>query len=323
MKRLFACVLLAVSACATPAALPEAPIPYRPGVAITASPVPLNPQDPAQTRIGDFAYAGGLVLTSAETSRLHGLSELRILAGDQLVAVSDEGDLLEAHLRRDKAGRLTGLDGARLSVLADLEGRPLSGKEEADAEGLAVLASGDRLVSFERRHRVWRYPAAGGPAQEAPFPAVEFPDNAGMEALAPYPSSGPDAYLVGAEESGQTWICRVVGGCVSWEAVPLPRGFGLVSAAALPDGAIAYLLRAWDPLQGPRVSIVVRKDRREIARLDLARPYTVDNFEGLEAVAGPDGSIRFYLISDDNFAAVQRTLLLAFDWKPAPQGPAR
>jgi hypothetical protein len=27
--------------------------------------------------------------------------------------------------------------------------------------------------------------------------------------------------------------------------------------------------------------------------------------------------IRFYLISDDNGSATQRTLLLAFDWRPA------
>jgi hypothetical protein len=29
-----------------------------------------------------------------------------------------------------------------------------------------------------------------------------------------------------------------------------------------------------------------------------------------------DGSVRFYLLSDDNASAAQRTLLLAFDWRP-------
>jgi hypothetical protein len=29
-----------------------------------------------------------------------------------------------------------------------------------------------------------------------------------------------------------------------------------------------------------------------------------------------DGAIRFYLLSDDNFSKLQRTLLLAFDWRP-------
>jgi len=324
VKRLLLAAVLAVAACTpTPAVLPDAPLPYRTGVAIQAQAVLLSPRDPTQTRIGDFVYAGGLALTSSETARLHGLSDLRILAGDQLVAISDEGDLLEAHLRRDKAGRLVGLDGARLTVLDDLDGKPLQGKAEADSEGLAVLADGDRLVSFERHDRVWRYPAAGGAALEAPFPAAEFPPNEGMEALAAYPASGPDAYLVGGEASGQTWICHVVGGCVEWEKIDKPAAFGLVSAAPMPaGGGVAYLLRAWDPLQGVRIKLLIRRDGAEIARMEMAAPYTIDNFEGLDAVANPDGSVRFYLISDDNFQAIQRTLLVAFDWKPAaPEAP--
>jgi hypothetical protein len=50
--------------------------------------------------------------------------------------------------------------------------------------------------------------------------------------------------------------------------------------------------------------------------LVLERPLTVDNFEGVAAQARPDGRVRFYLISDDNFSGKQRTLLLAFDWTP-------
>ena len=42
----------------------------------------------------------------------------------------------------------------------------------------------------------------------------------------------------------------------------------------------------------------------------------MDNFEGLAALPGKAGVVRFYLISDDNFSSSQRTLLLAFDWKP-------
>ena len=42
-----------------------------------------------------------------------------------------------------------------------------------------------------------------------------------------------------------------------------------------------------------------------------------DPFEAIAAVPAKDGSVRFYLLSDDNFQSSQRTLLLAFDWKPA------
>ena len=50
--------------------------------------------------------------------------------------------------------------------------------------------------------------------------------------------------------------------------------------------------------------------------MELRGPLTVDNFEGLAAVPGKDGAVRFYLISDDNFSSSQRPLLVAFDWKP-------
>jgi hypothetical protein len=319
LRRLIASAALALTlaACAqTPAKLPAAPIPYRPGIAVSATPAPLNPADSRQDRIGGFVYAGGLVLTSSETSRLHSLSDLRILADDRMVSVSDEGDLVEGHLVLDKARRLVGLDGVKITPMTDLEGKPIQGKEWGDAEGLAILPNGDRLVSFEQHHRVWRYPADGGEVMEAPFPAVDFPENDGMEALSLYPASGPDAYLVGSEDTGETWICHVVGSCVSWEKIAVPRTFGLVAAAPMPGGGMAYLLRNYIPALGNHITLLIRKDGREIARMDLARPLTVDNFEGLDAQPNPDGSVRFYLVSDDNVRADQRTLLLAFDWRP-------
>ena len=53
-----------------------------------------------------------------------------------------------------------------------------------------------------------------------------------------------------------------------------------------------------------------------MGRLELARPLTTDNFEGVDVLPGKDGGLRFLLASDDNFSTEQRTLLLAFDWKP-------
>jgi hypothetical protein len=50
---------------------------------------------------------------------------------------------------------------------------------------------------------------------------------------------------------------------------------------------------------------------RELQKLDEFT--TVDNFEGIAAKEMPDGRIRLYLISDDNFSANQRTLLMVFD----------
>lgn len=307
---------LALTACAQPVTLPASPVPAGPGITISATAVALDPQDPSQDRISAFRYAGGLVLSSPDTARFHGLSDLAIDAGGAVISVSDEGDLIKARLVLDKAGRLAGLTDGRIAALTHPDGKPLQGKQEGDSEGLALLAGGDLLVSFEQRHRIWLYPAAGGPPRPAPMPDAAFPDNGGLEALGADPAAGADAYVAGAEESGQTWTCRVSTSCAPGPVIAKPPEFGLVAVARLPQGRTAWLLRAWDPVRGSRVSLVVRDATAEVARMDLARPLTVDNFEALAAVPAKDGSIRFYLLSDDNFQSSQRTLLLAFDWKP-------
>lgn len=299
----------------------EAPLPRQPAPAdgtirIAAQPVPLNPEEPDDSRIGRFTYAGGVALTSEDTARLHGLSDLHVEPDGRLVAITDEGDVLEARLVLDRAGRLTGLAGARIAALAGLDGQPLPGKLEADAEGLAVLANGDRLVSFEQRHRIWLYPADGGPPREAPSPQAEFPANGGMEALAADPAAGPDAYVAGGEDGAQLFFCRLSTGCTAGPTVERPgKEFGLVALRRLPEERTAYLLRAWDPLRGNRIVLKIDGPQGEVDRLEMARPLTVDNFEAVAAVPIRDG-LRFYLLSDDNFQKSQRTLLLAFDWRP-------
>jgi hypothetical protein len=50
---------------------------------------------------------------------------------------------------------------------------------------------------------------------------------------------------------------------------------------------------------------------REFAKLD--EYVTIDNFEGIAAKEMPDGRIRLYIVSDDNFSDNQRTLLMVFD----------
>ena len=296
---------------------PSSPAPIASGaISIDAVPVSLNPSNPSEAAVGDFSYAGGLVLTSRQTDLLHGLSDLEVTNTDRLTAVGDLGVFLEARLVLDSTGRLVGLADARLTPLTDEDGKPLSDKADADAEGLAILGNGDRLVSFERRDRIWLYPSAGGPPRPAPMPHISFPPNGGMEALASDPAAGVDAYVVGAEVSGDTWTCRLSMPCVKGPSVDKPAEFGLVAIKRLPGSQTAYLLRAFDEVRGNRNSLRIFRSGSLIARMDLAPPITVDNYEGLAAVPSNDGGVRFYLISDDNAVARQRTILLAFDWRP-------
>jgi hypothetical protein len=318
--RAFAAALagLVLAACGEPIAkLPKAPVPAGSGIAVKAEAVPLNPADPRQDRVGDLVYAGGVELTSQQTSRLHGLSDLDVQPDGSLVAVSDEGDLLRAKVALDAEGRLTGITDARLDALTGLDGKPLQGKDDADSEGLALLPNGDLLISFERHDRIWLYPANGGPPRAVPSPNVKFPYNEGMEALAPDPMLGPDGYFTGGETTGRTWSCTLATSCAEGPKIPLALGFGLVAARRLPEGRTAWLLRAFNPVTRSVIDLrITDQTGRVVDQQELRGPLTVDNFEGLAAVPAKDGTIRFYLISDDNFSSSQRTLLLAFDWKP-------
>jgi hypothetical protein len=313
--------VLILSAClaVTLVAAPQSGPGGEPGmpIAIRAEPVPLNPDNRSQSAVGPFTYAGGLALTSSETDHLHGLSDLAMTGSDQITAVSDDGFLVTARVLLNAAGRLTGVGDGRIAPLVGEDGRPLTSKEEADSEGLALFPNGDLLISFERHHRIWLYPAGGGRPRAVPTPDVtSMPANGGMEALAPDPDAGPDAYIVGAETTGQTWTCRLSTTCVPAQTVMRPAGTSLVAIRRLTAGRTAYLFRGFDG-QSHIVLRVMRAATVE-AELDLKPPLTVDNIEGVAAVARPGGVTRFYLMSDDNSSAQQRTLLLAFDWAGEP-----
>ncbi len=285
-------------------------------IRIDAVSVPLNPENPSVTALGDFVYAGGLWLTSRETDRFRELSDIVVTGKDGLTAVGDGGVLFNARLVFDADQRLIAVVDTSLAPLVGEDGRPLTGSRRADAEGLAILGNGDRLVSFEGDHRIWLYPTAGGTPRAAPSPAANFPSNFGMEAIAANPGAGPDAYDVGVEMSGKTWTCRLTLACVESRTLEKPGEFGLVAMNYIGADMQAYLLRAYDPFRGNRITLQIFRSTTLVAQMDLAPPLTVDNFEGLASVPSPNGGVRFYLMSDNNGSSSQRTLLLAFDWRP-------
>jgi hypothetical protein len=290
-------------------------------VPVEVSPVPLDPHDPSVRSIGAFVYAGGLEIKGPDSPGVHELSDVRIASGDRLVAVSDAGYLFEARLLFDDTTQLSGLAEAHVASLVNEQGQPLTGLE-ADAEGFDILPTGDRLVSFERNHRIWRYAADDSPPRPTSSPDADFPANGGMEALTVYPAAGPGFYLVGSE-GGTVWLCGLAETCEETDFGALvPTGFGLTALAAYGEvGEFAMLARAYEPSSGTRISVRLigltgAREGRVLDEMRLAAPFTVDNFEGIAVVPrSPDG-IRLYLISDDNGSTAQRTYLLAFDWRP-------
>jgi hypothetical protein len=304
--------LMAVSACAGLAtSRPEAMSVVETGTRIEALRTPLGPI--GATLAPGVAHAGGLVLRGPA---MHGLSDLKV-AGDRAWAVSDLGALVRFRLRLDDEGRLVSIDQGGVRALAGLDGAVLSPKERADAEGLVLRPDGSILVSFERDHRIWAYGRDGRPAP-VPHPDADFPDNAGMEGLAP---AGDDAWLV-LGEAGGGWICRRTG-CTALALDPAigSDGFRVTGADRDPAGDSWFIVeRYFSPPVDMRARVrrLARDGRAGPILIELRPPASVDNMEGIAAVATSAGT-RLYLLSDDNANPLQRTLLLAFDVIPVPR----
>jgi hypothetical protein len=92
-------------------------------ITIDAVPVRLNPQSPSTLAIGDFVYAGGLILASPSTNLLHELSDIVITGPNRFAAVGDGGVLLEASFVLDAAGTLVGVADASLTRLVGQDGK--------------------------------------------------------------------------------------------------------------------------------------------------------------------------------------------------------
>ena len=295
-------------------------------LALSARPVPLHAGDPERTRVGALLYRGGLELTSSD-ARFGGLSGLLVSKdGGRMTAVSDQGHWVTARLLYDAAGRLTGAAEAEIGELHGPGGAHLQGKRDRDSESLTRLPDGAIVVGFERNHRLWRYPAGADPlaGQPVPLPAPSaleaLRSNSGIEALATLSDGALFALAEGRREATESPAYLRRDG--AWAELSYRRhgGFRPSGAARLPGGDLLVIERSFNIIDG--VAIRLRRIAAQSivpgARLDgaaiavLRPPLTVDNLEGVAVRRGAAGETLLYLVSDDNFRATQRTLLLMF-----------
>ena len=296
-------------------------------VAVRATSVPLNPQDPRQHVVGRLEYRGGLHLVS-DDPRFGGISSLRVLPdGQRLAAVTDEGWWVSARLvHRDR--RLVGIEDVEMGPLLGPDGKAPEGKDSRDAESLALLPDGEFIVGFEREHRLLRYPAGTGRPDGIPVPCPappgleNAPFNGGIETLVALRGGGLLALTEYWIEKDQ--VVGWTGGPNEWKRLGMRFELALrpSDGALLPKGDVLILERAYNPQRGV-VNVRVRQIGREKIRpgsalggrlvAEFAPPVTLDNYEGISAVRDESGETHVYLVSDDNFnPAQQRTLLLMF-----------
>ncbi len=245
-----------------------------------------------------------------------GFSGIDVLEqGARFVAVSDRGAWASGRMQR-LGGRLERVELTGIGPLRAISGDALSG-EDVDAEGIATDAAGAHYVSFEAFHRIRRYARLDGPAQDLPghpdFPGLQ--NNSALEALA---IDGAGVLHAIPERSG-AWerpfpVYRLRDGV--WDRVlSLPRsGTFLVAGADFgPDGRLYLLERDFAWLKGFATRI-----RRftpgpggfgageTLLETDFG---SADNFEGISVWADAAGEIRITLIADDNFFALQSTVI--------------
>ena len=259
--------------------------------------------------------------------------------GSEILSISDEAHWLRAHLTYDANGDLAGANSAEIAPMLDMGGRALRGKE-GDAEGLTLERPGDLYgtvaVSFERDVRVWRYDLSHGlEAKPTNVPIGRWVgalhDNQQLEAITLWK---PDTLLAFAEtkvNEGDDLLGAM-------EAYPgngttpathmlsvVPHDpFAITSVANAPDGGLYMLERRFSFLGGLGMEIrhIAPGEIHEGARLNgevLAelsfQDANIDNMEGIAVRRGPKGETFLYIISDDNYSSVQRTLLLMFEVK--------
>jgi len=308
-------------------------------VALQSARIPLFPNHPEQRRAGSLIYRGGLVLNSGD-SAFGGWSDLAVSEdGSEMLSISDRGHWLRARLTYDANGDLAAAGAAEIAPMLDMQGRPMHGKE-GDAEGLALEHEhnlhGVVAVSFERNVRVWRYDLSQGfQARPVNVPIGNWVkllhNNQQLEAIT---LIRPDTLLAFAETKvnpgddilaameaypgdGKTAMTRLM-------SVAPHDPFAITSAANAPDGGIYLLERRYSLVGGLGMELrhIPASEIHEGARLNgeiLAnlsfQDANIDNMEGIAVRRGPKGETLLYMISDDNYSPLQRTLLLMFEAK--------
>lgn len=299
---------------------------------------------PARSQVGALTYAGGLKLKSSDKA-FGGLSGIDVRPDGSFLSQTDAGGLLSGRIVLDAAGRLAAIADVGFASLPGLKGAVQAGARspEADAEDITYLPTGGYAVAYERDHRV-EVVGPGGEVRLLATPpgSKEGPDsdgvvrdnfsaNRGLEGLTAWTDPMGRARMVEGAEDGRVWSCDPEGrDCrllIAMDRDGPDRAFSLSGLDALPDGlGLVAVYRSLDLLHGSRALVAwIRPEAPQratvIARLGAS--FMLANMEGIAAVKRPDGSIRLYLVSDDNFNPIQPTLLLAFDWRPArAQGAA-
>ena len=279
--------------------------------------VPLDPADPQRVTLGELTYMGGIAIHPGDED-IGGISGLE-WHESQLFAVTDQGDWL-IMAPDELRGKLVDVFELEMGDLLDERGKRLRRKEDADAEAIALLPTGEWLVAFERQHRVWRYTSLEDAATSSGVQAAQLlsfsEPNFGLETFA----VTPDGWLACGEWQGQDRPNCVRGSGNQTEAFSIPTPAPIDELGGTPtdadcaaNGVCYVLFRSYSPSKGNSAAIMaIAPDGLSEVVASWDNTLSIDNFEGL--TVREEGERTFiYIVSDNNFSEDQRTLLMKFE----------
>ena len=317
---------------AMPAAAQTSPSAAPPlAIEIRAEPITgFDIRDPSRRQFGLLEFRGGLLLRSP-TKNFGGLSAIRVAAdGAHFIALTDKGWWFRGRLLY--AGtRPSGIADAQMAPILGAAGNPLAARGWYDTESIAE-DGGTLYVGIERVHQIVRFNygkeglLARGRAIALPPGVRSLPANKGIEALVFVPKGLPLAGTLiaiserGLDKAGNIIAFLIGGSTPGAFAIKRSSAYDITDAALMPGGDILLLERrfGWDIGLAVRLRRIALGNVRPGALADGAvlfeadLGYEIDNLEGLSVHRAVGGEIVLTLVSDDNFSAVQRTLLLQF-----------
>ena len=285
----------------------------------------LFPTDLENISLNKLKFVSGVEIKSNHPD-FGGLSGLIINEDKSLIAVGDQGIWLTGKIKIDENGKLVEIIDGRLGHLKGKKNNPLYmlGKSYTDAESIEHY-NNKFLVSFERKHRILIFNNTFSHSEifYDRIKYLDLPDNGGIEAMAPLKNNSifflsenlihPDdkiaGYLLSDNRLKKVYVKK-------------NGSFKPTDMSSLSDGNILLLERSFSPVKGAsaRISVIKYEDLKPNSiilpsTLDtLKPPMVVDNFEGISFLKLNDGGYYIFILSDDNFNFLQKTLLYQFYW---------
>jgi len=287
----------------------------------------LDRTDASRTQLGALTFRGAYVIPS-DATKIGGLSALAVQDETHILALTDNAQLYRLTLQWDAQGNLHRVTNGPGTPLLDENGLPPRNRARFDSESLTRTTDG-WLVGYERDHRIERYKNMDGvpSGRPTPMPAApgwaSLPRNLGLEAM----THLQDGRVLAFAEAGdandlhQAWLWQDS----NWQTLSYQAAPGLQPSdmALLPNGDVLVLERGFNFLFGFRARLVLVRQADIKAGTTLSGPAWAvlespvlnENFEGVAVRKMPDGVIRIFIVSDNNFNAAQQTILAVFDTK--------